>query len=150
MQQVHHLETRIGRKPIHRGDGAQANKTLVVLQESADFHDAPGGDPKRGLVAFGVTSRDSSGKRGVQRRSHSVVLKLITQHFCLPGPAQGRRDWRPTTSLATNPARPSSRYKKIRPGPESRTPAFRKTQTASARDTPPPRDTETPLQCRTG
>src|SRR5579864_5382569 len=39
MEQVHHLESRIVRMPIHGSDPAQAHEALFVLQKTAGFHD---------------------------------------------------------------------------------------------------------------
>ena len=42
VQQVDHFKARVGRIPIHGGNAAEANETLLFLKEAANFHDPRG------------------------------------------------------------------------------------------------------------
>src|ERR1039457_5001278 len=44
VQMIHHFKARLRRIPVHAGNGAQADKPLIVFQESAHAHDLLGHD----------------------------------------------------------------------------------------------------------
>src|ERR1035441_10650120 len=77
VQVVDDFEARFGREAVDRGDRADADEFLIVLEESANTGDFGRSDLQRQLAMFALAALNVVGIEGVNGHGHGMLLQMI-------------------------------------------------------------------------
>src|ERR1035438_1281210 len=77
VQVIDDFETRFGGMAVHRGDRADADELLIVLEKSANAGDFGRSDLQRQLAMFALAALDRIGIEGINSQGSGMLFQMI-------------------------------------------------------------------------